>query len=141
MAKKQKGRVLPIRSRDFTPAPLGDQLYPSGSLVLSEQAWNEIARTLKLSGQELQIVRRVFGDQTELAIASQLRISSHTVHTHCERLHRKLDVTDRVQLVLRIIGEFLALTAASGSALPPICAVRTADRCPLRAVAHRRAAP
>jgi DNA-binding CsgD family transcriptional regulator len=132
MAKKPKTRVLPVRSRDAASAPLGDKLHPPGSLVLSEQVWNEIARSLKLSGQELQIVRKVFDDHTELAIAGQLRISSHTVHTHCERLYHKLAVTGRIQLVLRIINEYLALTAAPGSTLPSVCAIRTAGRCPLQ---------
>jgi DNA-binding NarL/FixJ family response regulator len=100
--------------------------------MFSEPVWREIARSLKLSGQELQIVRGVFNDYTESAIASQLCISPHTVHTHCERLYHKLGVTDRVKLVLRIMTEFLALTAAPGSLLPSICANRTAGHCPLQ---------
>jgi DNA-binding CsgD family transcriptional regulator len=56
-------------------------------------------RSLKLSGRELQIVRGVFDDYTELAIAKNLNISPHTIHTHCERLYHKLAVTDRVKLV------------------------------------------
>ena len=75
--------------------------------MFSKPAWQEIARSLKLSGQELQIVRGVFDDYTEFAIASNLQVSPHTVHTHCERLYRKLAVTDRVKLVLRIMDEFL----------------------------------
>jgi DNA-binding NarL/FixJ family response regulator len=105
---------------------------PLGAVMLSEQAWQEIARSLKLSGQELQIVRGVFDDCTEFAIADNLNVSPHTVHTHCERLYHKLAVTDRVKLVLRVMDEFLALTAASGTSLPPICANWAAGRCPLR---------
>jgi DNA-binding NarL/FixJ family response regulator len=113
--------------------PAGSKLRcPLGAAMFSEQAWREIARSLKLSGQELQIVRGVFDDCTEFAIANNLNVSPHTVHTHCERLYHKLTVTDRVKLVLRVIDEFLALTAASGTSLPPICADRAADRCPLR---------
>jgi ATP/maltotriose-dependent transcriptional regulator MalT len=100
--------------------------------MFSERAWGEIARSLKLSGRELQIVRGVFDDCTELAIAGDLHVSPHTVHTHIDRLHHKLAVADRVELVLRITNEFLLLTAAPGTALPPICANRTDDRCPLR---------
>jgi DNA-binding NarL/FixJ family response regulator len=58
----------------------------------------------------LQIVRAVFDDQTEYAIAADLGISPHTVHTHFERLHRKLAVSDRVQLVLRVTEASLVLT-------------------------------
>lgn len=100
--------------------------------MFSDQAWQEIARSLKLSGQEFQIARGVFDDCTEGNIATNLHISPHTVHTHCERLYRKLAVTHRVKLVLRIMDEFLALTVAPGSGLPPVCTNFAAGRCPLR---------
>ena len=100
--------------------------------MLSGQAWDGIARSLKLSTRELQILRDIFDDCTEFAIATDLGVSPHTIHTHCRRLYRKLAVTDRAMLILRIIQEFIALTVAPGSALPPICAKHTAGRCPLR---------
>jgi len=101
------------------------------SIMLSPQAWNAIARSLKLSTRELQIVRGIFNDSTEFAIATDLGVSPHTIHTHCGRLYRKLAVTDRAMLMLRIVNEFMALTVAPGSALPPICARHTAGRCPV----------
>lgn len=107
---------------------------PSGAAIFSDAAWREIARSLKLSGREVQIVRGVFDDRIESAIAADLGISSHTVHTHFERLHRKLAVRNRVELVLRVTNEFLAVTASPDSVLPSICANRTAGRCPLRPV-------
>ncbi len=73
--------------------------------MFSDQDWTEIARLLDLSKRQLEIVRGVFDDQTEFAIAADLGISPHTVHTHFERLHRKLDVANRVQLVLRVMAE------------------------------------
>ena len=100
--------------------------------MFSNQAWGEIACSLKLSGRELQIVREVFDDRTEFAIGNNLHLSPHTVHTHCERLYRKLAVTNRVKLVLRVTNEFIALTFAPESDLPPICARQTAGRCPLQ---------
>jgi DNA-binding CsgD family transcriptional regulator len=103
-----------------------------GAAMFSEPAWKEIARSLKLSNRELQIVREVFEDHTEFNISVNLSVSPHTVHTHCERLYRKLGVTDRVKLVLRVMDEFLALTVAPGTVMPPICANRAAGRCPLQ---------
>ena len=47
------------------------------------------------------------------------------------RLHRKLAVSDRGRLILRVVDEFLSLTAAPDSILPSICAKRSAGRCPL----------
>jgi DNA-binding NarL/FixJ family response regulator len=104
---------------------------PLGAAMFPKQAWDEIARSLKLSGRELQIIKDVFDDRTEFAIAAHHGVSPHTIHTYCERLYRKLAVTDRVKLVLRITDEFLALTVASETVLPPICANRVAGRCPL----------
>jgi DNA-binding CsgD family transcriptional regulator len=99
--------------------------------MFSEQAWVEIARSLTLSPRERQILRGIFDDRTEFAIAADLGISPHTVHSHIKRLHHKLGVADRVELILRVTNEFLALTAAPESILPSICANRTAGRCPL----------
>jgi DNA-binding CsgD family transcriptional regulator len=93
-------------------------------------AWAAMARSLQLSGRELQLVRGVFDDQKDLALASALGISVHTIHTHFERLHHKLAINGRPQLIQRVMQEFLALTAAPGSVLPPICACRTTGHCP-----------
>ena len=98
--------------------------------MFSPEAWCAIGRRLKLSGRELEIVRGVFEDQTELAIAAGLNISPHTVHTHVERLHHKLRVGNRVHLVLRMMDEFLAVTASPAENLPPVCAAWTMGKCP-----------
>jgi DNA-binding CsgD family transcriptional regulator len=153
MAKKQKIKVPAHRegksvlsqpsakeisaSRPAGSAPflceLGHPLpCPLGAAMFSEPAWQEIAHSLKLSGQELQIARGVFDDHTEATIADNLKVSPHTVHTHCERLYHKLGVTGRVKLALRVMDEYIALTLAPGTVLPPLCANFAADRCPLR---------
>jgi DNA-binding CsgD family transcriptional regulator len=104
-----------------------------GAAMFSDPVWEEIARRLRLSRQELQIVRGVFDRRKESAIATKLGISPHTVHTHFERLHHKLAVADRVELVLRIMNEFLLVTASPESNLPSVCPHRTAGRCPMQA--------
>ncbi|MDB6020098.1 MAG: Regulatory protein [Pedosphaera sp.] len=106
-----------VRSQPAQDPRIGNTRSPRssaatlGAAVFSEQAWVEIARTLNLSGRELQIIQGVFDNNTEFSIAANLAISPHTVHTHFERLHHKLAVTNRVQLVLRVVDEFLALRA------------------------------
>ena len=102
-----------------------------GSTMLSEQAWAEIARSLTLSPRELQIVRGIFDDCTEATIGAKLAISPHTVHSYIDRIHHKLAVMDRSQLILRIVGEFLTLTGTVDGTLPPICTYRAASVCPL----------
>lgn len=126
-------RGVRVQPRATVNPPVGYELRcPFGAAMFSEQAWREIARSLQLSRRELQVVCGVFDDYTEFAIANNLNISPHTIHTHCERLYHKLAVTDRVKLVSLVMNEFLALTVAPGSVLPPICANRAAGRCPLR---------
>jgi hypothetical protein len=154
MAKKQKIKLGPVRSRNgLSPSwlPAGETLVPApaepwpafcpenhsvrhplGADMLSEQAWQEIACSLKLSGQELRIVREAFDDCAECVIADNLKVSPHTIHTHFERLYRKLAVTNRVKLILRVIDEYHALTVANGSVLTPLCANRAAGRCPFQ---------
>jgi len=120
------------RKRDHDREGRGLLPFGVGSAIFSTRAWEEIRCSLSLSARELQVVRRVFDDHTESAIAADLGISAHTVHTYLDRLHRKLGVVDRVQLVLRVTNEFLVLTVAGARPLPPICADRCAGRCPLR---------
>lgn len=74
-----------------------------GSRLLAGEEWQRAERGLHLSGREVEIVRAIFDDRTESAIAQGLGISPHTVHTHVERLYRKLGVTSRTQLVLRVV--------------------------------------
>ena len=101
-----------------------------GSSMFSGEAWVEIAHSLGLSGRELQIVRGTFDDKTEIAMAADLHISPSTVHTHVERLHHKLRIANRVQLLLRVMQEFLFLTGSPVTRLPPICANHSTHRCP-----------
>jgi DNA-binding CsgD family transcriptional regulator len=134
MEKMGKVRSLPNQGGDkltFTATPLTGKLCPVGAAMFSEKAWQQITAHFGLSPRELQYVRGVFDDQTEFAIAVDLGISPQTAHVYSKRLHRKLAVNDRVNLVLRIVDEYLALTAAPGSTMPPICARRAADRCPM----------
>ena len=74
-----------------------------GHQLLRVEEWRHAARALHLSGRELEIARAIFEDRTESVIAKDLGISPHTVHTHVERLYRKLAVASRTQLVLRVI--------------------------------------
>ena len=80
---------------------------PAGSALLTEMEWEQTAHALRLSGRELQIVRGVFDCRKEDAIAADLGITPRTVDTHLERLYRKLTVTTRVALVLRVVAMVL----------------------------------
>ncbi|MDB6056281.1 MAG: Regulatory protein [Verrucomicrobiales bacterium] len=88
--------------------------------MLSKPAWTAIARSCALSPREVQIIRGIFDNHTEHAIAASLGISRHTIHTYLTRIFHKLDATTRTQVVLRIMQRFLFLTAASDKTLRPI---------------------
>ena len=104
---------------------------PIGAALLSDVAWSEIARSLKLSARELETVPGVFDNLKEDAIAGNLGVSEHTIHTHLHRLFSKLRVTTRTQMVVRIMQELLLLTLSEGGSLPSICRHRANGRCPM----------
>jgi DNA-binding CsgD family transcriptional regulator len=118
----------------FSRQPGPPSPCPLGAAIFSEPVWREISRSLGLSGQELQVVRGIFDDHTEAAIADHLKVSPHTIHTHCERLYRKLGVGGRVRLTLRVMNEYIALSLAPETSLPPLCAHFATGHCPLRTV-------
>src|SRR5262245_45797481 len=75
--------------------------------VISDEMWRALARSLGWSHRQSEIVPALFDDRKETAIAAGLGISRHTVHTHTERLYRKMGITSRVELVRRIFVEYL----------------------------------
>lgn len=81
--------------------------YHDGALMFRDEEWARLRQELHLSPREMQVVRLIFADDKEEAIAGELGISPSTVHTYIERLYRKLGVRDRVQMVVRVTGQFL----------------------------------
>ena len=121
-------RAPPTRNRAL-PGQLSRPQRGAG--LLSEEAWVEIAGSLKLSPREQQLIRAVFNNLTESAVAENLSISPHTVHSHMNRLFKKLQVTTRAQMVLCVMQELLLLTKTDGTGLPPVCCHLSQGRCPL----------
>jgi DNA-binding CsgD family transcriptional regulator len=97
-------RAIPKAASVGAAATGAPRHLPAGSALLTEVEWEQTAHVLRLSGRELQIVRGVFDCRKEDAIAADLGIAPRTVDTHLERLYRKLTVTTRVALVLRVIA-------------------------------------
>jgi DNA-binding CsgD family transcriptional regulator len=123
--------VRVLASKTYAPLPQPSTRHISGSAIFSDAAWLQINRSLGFSRREIEIVRGIMDDETEGSIAATLGISAHTVHTHVTRLHRKLEVVDRVGLVLRVVSEFLRLTRSPRGGLPPVCCLHGNVRCPL----------
>ena len=95
---------------------------------LPEPSWQSIVRSLGLSDREAQVTSLILGDGScESAMAASLSISPHTVHTHLERIYRKLKVTNRSQVVSRIFQLYVNQEAA-WEAGPTVYARRRPDR-------------
>ncbi len=86
------------------------------SAFLSSAAWSAIGASLKLSARELQIVTCIVEDlaETQDDVGRRLKMSPHTVHTHLERLYKKLGVASRSHLIVRVFAEYVHLEAATG---------------------------
>lgn len=86
---------------------------PRGAtLRLPAESWKGIGIALRLSPRELEVVRSVFEYGADPLIAVRLGISPHTVHTHLDRIYRKLDLGSRCDLVLRVFETYIALEKA-----------------------------
>jgi DNA-binding CsgD family transcriptional regulator len=80
-----------------------------GGQFVATQEWKAICSHLKLSPREADIAALLLTDSTEAAVARELSISSHTVHSHLERLYRKLNVHSRCELVVRLFKAYIDL--------------------------------
>jgi DNA-binding CsgD family transcriptional regulator len=79
-------------------------------LSTSEQA--ELWCFFKLSPREAEIVRLMLLNYSELQVSRQLKISTHTVHSHMERIYRKMHVHGRCELVVTLFKVYVSLRGA-----------------------------
>ena len=99
---------------------------------LDTRAWDYIAERLLLSPREAQVIQGLMNDQTERAIACELRISVHTVHSYRVRVYQKLAVSSGIDLAGLIYQTYCDLAADMSHPLPPICERHRRGRCPLQ---------
>ena len=85
------------------------RLTTTTGFPLPGRLWHSVGESLHLSSRELQIVRGIFDGGCEASIARDLDLSSHTIHSHLDRLYRKLHVSNRCALAVRIFSEYLTL--------------------------------
>jgi DNA-binding NarL/FixJ family response regulator len=100
-------------SRDQPPHRPRRSPSPGHSL-LPRIAWDQLREALRLSQREIQVVRGVFDDWKEEQIAHELGLSPHTVNTYLQRLYKKLHVSSRAQLVVRVMADYLMLLNEGG---------------------------
>lgn len=95
---------MPRSQSDPGPAAMGRS---AGHAVFPDDDWRWLADILGLSKRQLQIVQCIFDDEVEAGISRRLGISEHTVHTYVDRLYRKLAVSSRCELLVRVFEEYL----------------------------------
>lgn len=106
------GSLRPRRSaaqRDtFDRAEADGWIGGPPSSHLSNDEWQRIADSLRLSARQLQIARCVFDGLDEPSIGHQLGVSSHTIHSHLNRLYTKIRVKNRCELIVRVFLAYIA---------------------------------
>lgn len=70
-----------------------------------------------LSPRESDVTLGLLAGETEGDIAARLGISAHTVHGHVTRLHRKLNVQSKSDVLLRVFGTYLPHPPSRGGAI------------------------
>lgn len=95
------------KSDSDSPRELASIKINRGAWVFEEDDWRGIQTELALSPRELEIVQGFFEDRSEMAMARQLGISEHTVHTYVRRIYSKLGVTSRCQLLLCVMEIYI----------------------------------
>lgn len=80
---------------------------------LSPEDWLRVAEHARLTGRELVVAVLIFEGLTRYQIARRLHCAPGTIRVYIDRLFDKLNVRDRVGLVLRVMRIHLAVSAAA----------------------------
>lgn len=96
--------------------PLDDERHRVlAAQLIDEVSWRDIGAAYELSDRELAVARLVTLDFSRDQIAISLKkadgstLSGDTVRVYIDRLFRKLGVSSRVQLVMKLIAESLRI--------------------------------
>jgi DNA-binding NarL/FixJ family response regulator len=83
----------------------GDQAPSSDSLLPCDlQTWQKVAKLLALSPKQERIVELILQGKQDRQIAHQMSISVSTVRTYLTRIYGRIEVPDRVHLILRVFS-------------------------------------
>ncbi|HZL36253.1 MAG TPA: helix-turn-helix transcriptional regulator [Tepidisphaeraceae bacterium] len=88
------------------PNPAKDISALTALPVFSPREWATVAAALQLSPQQTRIVGLILEGKRDKQIAVALGMSISTVRTHLGRIFARLDVADRVELVLHVFARF-----------------------------------
>jgi DNA-binding CsgD family transcriptional regulator len=103
--QKNGPTAIPAVESDNEAVPILVPLFP--------EEWRELARELRLSPRELEIVQLLCTGAPAAVISQLLGISINTVHTHMSRMHCKLKVNSSVGIIARIFGVYIDMSRAN----------------------------
>ena len=85
------------------------RLHAEREHFLAEEDWKQIVAFLALSPWESEVAKLLLTGTNERDVGAELSISAHTVHTHVERLYRKLAIGSRCELIARLFAAYVVL--------------------------------
>ena len=95
--------VLVVNSHPSSPAGPADPVYALPSF-LSPDAWHHIVASLQLSPQQARIVALILQGKQDKEIAAELHLNRYTIRTYLRRVFDRVELEDRMELVLRIFA-------------------------------------
>jgi DNA-binding NarL/FixJ family response regulator len=116
-----QGTVLYALLQGFAERPWFDALFVSGpsvmashqsipppskvrSLPMNQATWQTIAEELQLSPQQTRIVELILCGYQDKDIAAELSLSVPTIRTYLKRTFDRVEVADRMGLVLHVFS-------------------------------------
>lgn len=81
---------------------------------LTAAEWNYAVKTLGPSPQQAKIVELILRGLKDKQIAAELELGFSTVRTYLDRIFMRLEVADRVELVLRVFTTYVEQNRRSG---------------------------
>lgn len=84
--------------------PLQKPRSEGGELPCDRQLWLAIAEELGLTSQQQRIVELILRGRQDKEIAETMEISIPTVRTHLTRIYSRVEVSDRLELILRVFA-------------------------------------
>jgi len=72
--------------------------------LFSQREWERVRCGLKLSAQQGALAHNLLLGKSDKQIAMEMGIAVPTVRSHITRLFHKFDVSDRVELILHLVG-------------------------------------
>jgi DNA-binding NarL/FixJ family response regulator len=85
--------------------------------AISEEEWTELRRDLRLSQLQTDIVKQLFRGRSCHEIGRELALRPRTVRTQAHRLYSMFGVSNRIQLILRVLASLRMYGEEEGESL------------------------